>query len=578
MTPPVRFVRAVARAFNVAKGRDMLPWAVIALYLIVSLVTFDQIEEDAFIYLRVAANIADGFGYVYNRGGEHIEVGSSISWQYLLALVHWVGLDMVVFSKLLGVACGAATLHFLWRISRIAIVDRRLHVLPSLLLAVSYPFYNGSRGLETLAFALSVVALAYAVTEPRLRMHWHWFAIATLLTRSEGFICLPGLIGFFYFERLEWRRHAMRLGACVAAILAVGVWRYSYFNDLVPHAYYMKIQENGTVALRTAVAFLRITWLWVPLGIGAFGLLDRRVWDRALVTLAILVAPYAWWGITSQGMAQYNRHLVVPLSLLLVIACRGFERLIARWPVLTHTVIWGAEAFSAWLLLGSPNMRGGFTLVPSTFASDAKELWSTPRRVAWNFWAFATNRPRGGLTNEDLSTQKITSTSVYVLGDFIRRSYPRGITVVYDQAGQTPWYAGLDKTFIDPYGLTDRVAGFATFNYLLDRNPSRGFAIYRDVSLKLLKREPARTWDFRRAADHVFAMRPHVIILGIFSVPTPDKDGRVIIDQSNLSGVIGGDPRLDADYVLHTWRFNRIYERRDIVKPGRWTKGAVGPS
>ena len=53
------------------------------------LLGWNQIEEDAFIYLRAAENIADGYGYVFNRGGEPVETGSSFAWQMLLVALHW---------------------------------------------------------------------------------------------------------------------------------------------------------------------------------------------------------------------------------------------------------------------------------------------------------------------------------------------------------------------------------------------------------------------------------------------------------------------------------------------------------
>ena len=47
---------------------------VFLLYIVISLLCFNQIEEDAFIYFRLAANLANGNGYVFNVGGEHIEL------------------------------------------------------------------------------------------------------------------------------------------------------------------------------------------------------------------------------------------------------------------------------------------------------------------------------------------------------------------------------------------------------------------------------------------------------------------------------------------------------------------------
>ena len=47
--------------------------AAIGLYLLLSFLTFPAAEEDSFIYFRLAANLAEGHGYVFNRGFEAID-------------------------------------------------------------------------------------------------------------------------------------------------------------------------------------------------------------------------------------------------------------------------------------------------------------------------------------------------------------------------------------------------------------------------------------------------------------------------------------------------------------------------
>ena len=84
--------------------------AAVASYLALSFLTLDQMEEDAFIYFRFAENLAGGYGYVFNRGGEAIESGSSPLWLLLLVVLAGLRVDLVLGAKLLGVATGAAAL------------------------------------------------------------------------------------------------------------------------------------------------------------------------------------------------------------------------------------------------------------------------------------------------------------------------------------------------------------------------------------------------------------------------------------------------------------------------------------
>ncbi len=69
--------------------KTMFPWLAFGLcvifYAALVAIGFDDIEEDAFIYFRFAENIANGYGYVFNVGGERIEACSGLIWLGLMA-------------------------------------------------------------------------------------------------------------------------------------------------------------------------------------------------------------------------------------------------------------------------------------------------------------------------------------------------------------------------------------------------------------------------------------------------------------------------------------------------------------
>jgi hypothetical protein len=71
------------------------------------------------------------------------------------------------------------------------------------------------------------------------------------------------------------------------------------------------------------------------------------------------------------------------------------------------------------------------------------------------------------------------------VGRFIQQNYPAGITVIFDQMGQAPWYAGLDKRFVDNTGLTDKQIGYFTFQE--KARLSLLFAFYQEVLATLKK-------------------------------------------------------------------------------------------
>ena len=75
---------------------------------------FDFINDDAFISFRYADNLVRHGELVFNPG-ERVEGYTNFLWTILMAGVLSLGLDVVVWSKLLGIACAIGTL---WVVAR----------------------------------------------------------------------------------------------------------------------------------------------------------------------------------------------------------------------------------------------------------------------------------------------------------------------------------------------------------------------------------------------------------------------------------------------------------------------------
>ncbi|HXT68223.1 MAG TPA: hypothetical protein VN700_00600 [Vicinamibacterales bacterium] len=551
---------------------------VLAIFLVVSFVVFDQIEEDAFIYYRVAENIADGHGYVFNSSGERIEAGSSILWQAMLALVALLPVNIILASKIMGLAFGAGTLYSLHKLSLVLIRSGPLRLMPALLLAVSIPFYCWSqRGLETPLYVFAIVTLGMWLLHPRLKHFWMLPALAVILSRSEGVIVLLGLAGFFVVERRTWPRLARGLALVGVVIAASVVWRYYYFHDLMPHAIYVKAQGGSGVA--DSWAWLSRSGLWLMAVVAAVGLASRLAWHPGLVIIASLEAPFIVWAfVTGDGFKPYNRHLVPALPLFYVLLGCGLDRVAARrgWRLVIPAAAAGAVA---WVLFFAPAGTGGGRVTPNVFSQELTRIAAGPPE----FWRsvkemFSANSPAIGrppVGNRDSATRNWQAS----VGDFIARRYRPGTVVVYDQMGQTPWYAGADKVFIDTLGLTYRPAGLAVFNHDGQESQSSSYLAYTTVANALLRqtgRDDFRRWDLPDAVNHIFELNPDVIILNrlITGVGTGSLVWRR--REANVSGLIARDPRLTQRYAQLDpalvsrevpWRASAllsVYERNDL--------------
>jgi hypothetical protein len=541
--------RAARRRFGV----------LLAFYGAVGLLMLDHIDDDAFIYFRTAVNIAKGHGYVFNIGGERIETGSSLAWQYLLVLARLLHLDLLLFAKFAGLALGGAALYLLFRVSERVLENEWLALYPPGFLCVSIPFYGWvQRGLETSLYVFSIVLLAFFLVHERYRRLWYVPTLLVALSRSEGFLVLFGLAGFFYFERKVVRR--LLPGAVVVggAFVAVVVFRFVYFHDFFPHPFYVKIQELPGLPLRAALLYFRVTGTWLLVLVGATGLLGKRAWDRNLVTLAVLNLPFLWWGFRTCTLVEYDRYLVPALPLVYVVCARGLDRLASSGRVASHVVRWSSRALGAWLAFGAPAMSLSLNPVPNLLVEALTKAVGDPAGFASRCASILLQRG-DPVPPTQSSPDGIESTVAFTTGELIEKSYPRGITIVYDQMGQTPWYAGRDKVFIDTLGLTYRPAGFAFYNERLAVSGDPVQRAYQRVSEWLLHAvfgEPSRELTNQEVVERIFGLRPHLIIVNAFVNP----------NSQDVPGRIARDPRLSTDYVQREAPWLKFYVRLDLAR------------
>ncbi|MFQ5417351.1 MAG: hypothetical protein ACE5FL_09935, partial [Myxococcota bacterium] len=429
---------------------------IILLYLIISFLTFNQIAEDAFIYFRLAANIAGGHGYVFNLGGEHIESGSGLLWQLLLAAAWFFPLHMIVKAKLLGIALGCLALWLTYRITRRLVSDSVLQWIPALLLAFSIPFFCWSqRGLETSFYLSALLLLCDVCCDERTRRHWYLPAMLLSCSRPEGFLMLVALLPFFVLYRKEltgaWRGAAILFGL-LAMLTLFRLW---YFHDIFPHPFYLKANTSfgaGVLRIKGYVTDNGLLFLVVP---AALAYLHPRSWSRQkAVVVSFLVVTAGWASIAAEGMAPYFRHMTAMLPFLFLTAVAGLEAL-ARGRARLWSVRAACIAFALAMLMFSQSSYTRQRPNPSVFAHAARIALQDPvayadrvRQILTNpdeFFADLPARPVPQIENSQLLRDPINTNYQATSGRFIRMNYPTGITIVYDQMGQTPWYAGGDK-------------------------------------------------------------------------------------------------------------------------------------
>jgi hypothetical protein len=467
---------------------------VTALFLGACWLSFDQIEEDAFIFFRVAENLADGEGFTFNRGEAPIECSSSLTYQLLLVALPLLSLDPIVPSKLLGIALGALALWLSYWLARRLLGDPRLAVLPPLLLAVSIPFHQWSqRGLETPLYACTLLAAVSCALHPRLSRFWYLPAFAIVCTRPEGLFLALGLVLILAClpARREIEAFPRGLGIFVLLCALLLGLRLLYFHDFVPNPFYTKFHGSSALGWRAFLTHaLSGGGIWIGLP-ALLTILALRRWSQEAFLIAGMAVCTTLWAIVGEDWKPYNRHLVPALPFVALLAVYPL-RLLPRRPlvqVLAASYFVGA---SLWILLAARAVY------------DFSETWPNPLVHS----AEAPADPRARTP----ASERIGSNRHAAVGKFLRLNYPQGITIVFDQMGQTPWYAGRDKVFVDTLGLVNREVGVGLFRA---RNRGGALGLYANLSHAVL----STLWPGERRSlagvgivDYFFERNAHLML------------------------------------------------------------------
>ncbi|MBK8675475.1 MAG: hypothetical protein IPN27_03490 [Cellvibrionales bacterium] len=546
-----------------SNNNKAFPWMAfigcVLFYAALVAIGFDDIEEDAFIYFRFAENIAHGYGYVFNIGGEHIEACSGLLWLGLITLLTFLPLHIVLATKLLCFVFGVLCIQKVFVLSQRFISDRFLSRLPAFLMVASIPFYVWSvRGLETAFYWFVMLWLVDWVTNPQ-RVHWWWLpAIALINARPEGLFMLGAVVPYLFFcQRVEakfWQGTAL----VVLSFVAVTLWRFWYFHDVVPHPFYFKVNPDHLQSFKNLLTYGWHSGWWLLLLVALPGVLQR--WDRRDLALAGALVLSLLWTIFVFEDKVFNRHTGIALPFVYIFSLM----LLARW--------WRPRA---WLQVATSVLLGAlvvFTLTssryvhfkdshPSIFVNNffralgnQNDYWQTVGRLLSNPDDFKENPAGMGVFN-------IRYNFIAAVGDFVHLNYRDNAVVVYDQIGQAPWYAGSQTVFIDNLGLGYRAIGLARFHQAAQQSwVYRHYETVMDSLVRFFWPEEKRAQTDAEIIDGIMAQQPDVIVA---------RKGYISKERNNILTMMLRNPEILAKYQARYLLNNReiIFERVMPLEP-----------
>ena len=277
------------------------------------------LQDDAFISLRYARNLAEGMGLVYNPG-EYVEGFTNFLWTLAMAGLFFASSSPVAGLEVLAFLSGILALWAAFDLARTLAPGGVLAGGAAAMVVALLPFFvaESVMGLETAFFAalaafgiaryLREVSAPPASDSRPLPLSGLILALAAL-TRPEGLL-VAGLAGLSDLGRC-WRDRRrpdrsfwMRWLLFALPVAGLFLFRGLYYHDIVPNTFHAKVGGGLTALLRglsyTGEFSLRASPLLLAAVAGIWIVRRRRdgagkPWLALVVPLAF-IAYVAWVG------------------------------------------------------------------------------------------------------------------------------------------------------------------------------------------------------------------------------------------------------------------------------------------
>ncbi|MGB2698578.1 MAG: tetratricopeptide repeat protein, partial [Candidatus Zixiibacteriota bacterium] len=293
---------------------NLILLALLAIF-VVNAILLDFTQDDAFISFRYVRNFVNGEGLVFNPG-ERVEGYTNFFWILVLSIFVKLGFDIIVVSKVLGVICGVLIIILLYLFSCRYIKEKYWYlrlIAPAFLVSNSAFAYWSISGLETSFFALMVL-LSFWVYLRKKRLAIVFLALSSLI-RPEGIlIFLIFLIYKLFVERDSLRECGVYLAGFFVLLLPHFVFRYFYYQDLLPNPFYAKVGLSGE-SLKNGLEyfwlFLRHYGFWGILYLIPVYLYKRS--DNQLKLFALIIFVYTTYIIGVGGDVLKVHRFFIPI-------------------------------------------------------------------------------------------------------------------------------------------------------------------------------------------------------------------------------------------------------------------------
>jgi hypothetical protein len=333
---------------------------VAAVVLVVHSLAYNFVTDDAYISFVYSRNLAEHGQLAFNLGAP-VEGYTNFLWTVVLGLLMLVGVPPELSSRVLGTACGLATLYVVFVTCERALGRKTAWAgVPPLLLACSSGFACWtSGGLETQLFTLlcaialdGLVAAEVDGGDAVKPMRRAGIALAlAAMTRPEGVL----VAAIFGAVRVGANLHAKRIPLMRGDLVGAGTfaaiwapwfaWRVWYYGHAFPNTYYVKATGEWTRADMADTMFhngLYYVWVWLgqtkllyALLLAALGLVAKPRTPRFVLAVAcgVLSVVYLGYSVSVGGDFMGLHRFIMPVFVAAaILVALGLEWAVARAP------------------------------------------------------------------------------------------------------------------------------------------------------------------------------------------------------------------------------------------------------
>ena len=253
--------------------------AVLAVFFLFYAIFYYVVADDAFITFRVARNIVNGYGIVWNPGGERIDVCTSKLGLLLSTIPFYFNIDPLLYSRILYTFLTLLSAIMAAYMVKITINSYWISVWCFAAILLPAPsVIQAIHGMDTPLYIFMLMLLLYLFHINANLWIFYSISFFVVLTRPEGIVLVFYLFYFHIKSNKISNNIHIPFMAFLFPLLLFILFQKTYFGSPLPSSFYFKFHKEDFINARYfQCLFLFLNQVAMPFFLLTF---LQILWDR----------------------------------------------------------------------------------------------------------------------------------------------------------------------------------------------------------------------------------------------------------------------------------------------------------